>query len=187
MGFYLELKPIQTGAQSNEFIEQAPPSTYWLLFLIAVFAMVCMTLAAYPVLGGLLLQGSSWDWLLFLTLFLIVGLFLFVGFKMAFMRKFIRFKKTFLETGYYLGGIPLVSKRWSRTEINEVILFNHRPAPNLAPQTHQDPQYYIRGHWRLLAKLKCGKNFVLDKHVEQEALQILFSALQKWMLSDATE
>lgn len=187
MGFYLELKPVQTQARPNEFIEQAPPSTYWLLFLIAVFAMVCMTLAAYPVLGGLLLQGSSWDWLLFLILFLIVGTFLFVGFKMAFMRKFIRFKNTFLETGYYLGGIPWVSKRWTQPEINEMALFNHRPAPNLAPQTHQDPQYYIRGHWRLLVKLKSGRDFILDKHVEKEALQTLFTNLKKWMIEDATE
>lgn len=181
MGFYLELKPTQTSSLTDEFIEQAPPPTYWALFLIAVFALICMGLAAYPILGGLLTQGSSLDWVFFLILLMIIGIFLFVGFKMAFLRKFLRFKTTELEVGYYGAGIPFVSRKWSRSEINEVVLFNHQPAPNLAPQTHHDSQYYIRGHWRLLVKLKSGKGFVLDKHVEREAMEPLFLALQEWM------
>ena len=181
MGFYLELRPRQTGSFVDEFVEQAPPPTYWALFLIAIFALICMALAAHPVLDGLLAQGSSVDWVLVFVLVIIVGIFVFVGLKMAFLRKFLRFRNTELDAGYYWAGVPLVSRRWSRSEINEVVLFNYQPAPNLAPQTHQDSQYYIRGHWRLLVKLKSGRIFVLDKHVEREAMEPLFLALQDWM------
>jgi len=179
MGFYLELRPAKKSSSPEEFIEQPPPATYWVLFLIGVFALVCMGLAAHQVLDGLFDQASMIDWVLLAILFFVVGLFLCVGFKMAFLRKFIRLRNGKLELGFYCVGIPLISKKWNFSEISEVVLYNHKPAPNLAPQHHTDPQYYIRGHWRVLLKSVSGKGYVLDKHVEMEALDPLFSWLRQ--------
>jgi len=179
MGFYLELRPGQNSSDPQEFIEQPPPATYWVLFLMGVFALGCMGLAAHQVLGGLLGQASMIDWVLLAILLFIVGLFLCVGFKMAFLRKFIRLRKGKLELGFYCLGIPHISKKWDFSEISDFVLYNHKPAPNLAPQHHTDPQYYIRGHWRILLKSNSGKGYVLDKHVEREALNPLLSWLRQ--------
>lgn len=184
MGFYLELRQSGKSKHQNDFIEQAPPATYWALFLIGVFALVCMSLAAHSVLGGLLNQASFLDWILFFILFLVLALFVFIGLKMAFLRKFIRVRNKSLELGYYIGKIPLVMYRWHRNSVLALDIVNHRPAPNLAPQHHNDPQYYIRGHWRLVLKTNKNKVKVLDKHVEREALEALFLWLREgWLKS----
>jgi len=178
MGFYLDLNP--KTPEGNWFVENRPPAVYWALYAIAVFALLCMGLAAHQVLGGLVLEASWFDWGLIIGVALVVVIFLVVGFKMIALRKFIDFKGQELRLGYYIFGYSAFSKSFTRDRIADIVLVNQKPAPNLAPQFHDDPQYFIRGHWRLILETQKHGKYVLDKHVEREALLPLFTALKAW-------
>ncbi|MFM8270390.1 MAG: hypothetical protein ACKN9V_09405, partial [Pseudomonadota bacterium] len=106
MGFYLDLVP--KPAPTKEFKEVAPPSTYWVLYAIGVFALVCMVGAAHHVLGGLIQEATLWDWIILGILGGVVLLFLFVGFKLAALRRFVRVDAAELQTGYFCLGFPLI-------------------------------------------------------------------------------
>lgn len=178
MGFYLELVPNQ--ARAKEFTEASPPASYWVLYAIGVFAVFCMGAAAHQVLGGLLNEATVWDWLIFFVLGLVLLLFVAVGFKMAVLRRFIRLQGAQLQTGYYFLNHPLVLRRASRNEVKEIVLLNQKPAPNIAPQFHDDPQYFIRGHWRVFVYPHSGRPILIDKHVEKSALDPINEWIHAW-------
>ena len=46
---------------------------------------------------------------------------------------------------------------------------------------HDDGQYFIRGHWRVIALLKNGKQLTLDRHTEKGALTLLYRNLCLWL------
>jgi hypothetical protein len=181
MGFYLEIVP--EPLKREEFREVPPPKTYWILYGIAVFAVGCMMAAAYQVLGDLLSAGTVWDWLILGVLALVILLFGAVGFKMAALRRFIRLVGKQLQTGYFCFGYPIVLRKVNRDEVKEVSLFNHKPAPNLAPQFHDDPQYFIRGHWRVMVYPTRRRPILIDKHVEKEALESIYQWVSTWWKS----
>jgi hypothetical protein len=181
MGFYLELVPEPT--KREEFREVPPPKTYWILYAIAVFAVGCMMAAAYQVLGDLLSAGTVWDLLILGILALVILLFGAVGFKMAALRRFIRVAGTQLQTGYFCFGYPLVLRKVNREDVKEVVLLNQKPAPNLAPQFHDDPQYFIRGHWRVVVYSNHHPPLLIDKHVEKEALESIYQWVSEWWKS----
>jgi len=182
MGFYLELVPEPT--KSKEFKEVSPPTTYWILYAIAIFAVGCMMGAAHHVLGGLLAAGSIWDWMILGVLGLVFLLFGAIGFKMAALRRFIRVEGDQLQTGYFCLGYPLVLRKANRDEVREIVLLNQKPAPNLAPQFHDDPQYFIRGHWRVIVYPKHTRPILIDKHVEKEALELVHQWVNAWWKLD---
>lgn len=178
MGFYLDLNPQSTARV--DFREGAPPPTFWVLFLIGVFAILCMVLAAHQILGDLFKSPGLVDWILMGGLGFVVALFLGAGLKLLAFRKFIQENGDKLLMGYDVFGFPWVFYRFPRKQVARLYLYNHKPAPNLAPQFHDDPQYFIKGHWRLVIETHQGKKKVLDKHVEKDALEPLFRALSAW-------
>jgi len=175
MGFYLELFPV-TG--EKEYREQAVPGVYWILFGLAGFALACMFGAAYTLLGDLARAGSTFDRFLIGSILSAVPLYLLVGIKMAWVRKFARYDTKGVETGYRLFGKAFCKRFTAWSEVKAVELVNLRPTANLAPRQHADAQYYIRGHWRLILAGKDGKEVVIDRHTEKEVLEPLYRALQ---------
>jgi len=178
MGFYLDLIPAQS--RPNEFREVPPPAYFWALYSISVFALGCMALAAYQVLGGLAQEESLIDKFLvgsFLFAFAFLGL---TGLKFVGVRKFVKLEKDSLVYGYLFFGTPLIGQRLFKKDISSIGLVNKRPAPNRAPDLHEDSQYYVRGHWRVVVALVGGREKVLDKHVEKEALVPLVEFLESW-------
>ncbi|NBX91884.1 MAG: hypothetical protein EB078_05625 [Proteobacteria bacterium] len=178
MGFYLELVPQENN--TREFRELPPPSSFWVLYLVGIFALSCMGAAAYAVLGGLFSQASLLDGIILGTIAGFLLLFAAVGFKMLALRKFIRWPENRLQVGFLIFGQPWILKSFVRREIETVEVVNHKPAPNRAPDFHDDPQYFVKGHWRLILVLKNKKTFVLDKHVEREAIQPLYNLVSSW-------
>lgn len=178
MGFYLDLVPQEK--EGREFRELPPPVSFWVLYAVGVFALICMGAAAYSVLGGLFAQGSFWDGVILGTVGIFLVLFLFVGIKMLALRKFIRLEADVLKVGFLVFGSPFQLSNYPRSEVKEVCLINQRPTPNLAPEFHDDPQYFVRGHWRVVLDLKKQKRIVLDKHVEREALLPLYTVVESW-------
>jgi len=178
MGFYLDLVPYQS--RTTEFREKAPPAYFWVLYTISVFALACMALAAHQVLNGLAQEDSLIDKVLVGTFFL-AGIFLFfAGLKFVGLRKFIKLEGNQLDFGFLFFGLPVLKKSFSKSQLSKLELLNKRPVSNLAPQLHDDPQYYVQGHWRLVLVSVEGKKVVLDKHVEKEALTPLLAAIQEW-------
>jgi hypothetical protein len=179
MGFYIELK--KTNDSGTEFIEQNPPPVFWTLYGIAGFALTCMLLAAHTLLTKLLNTGDPFDLFLVGSLFLVVPLYLIIGFKLACVRKYLQFTPDQLVIGYSIGRKKWNTKILRRAEMTEVLLINQKPSSNVAPAHHTDPQYYIRGHWRLILKDKMGKSVTLDKHTEIGALKSLENSTKIWM------
>lgn len=178
MGFYLDLNP--KTSEGTLFIENGPPAVYWTLYAIGIFALFCMGLAAHQVVGGLFQEPSWFDWGLLFGVASVVLLFFLVGFKMAALRKFVSLEGPKLQVGYYVVGRSVVLRSISKDLVSDLVLVNQKPAPNLAPQFHDNPQYFVRGHWRLILITKLGKKHVLDKHVEKEALLPLYSSIKNW-------
>lgn len=183
MGFYLELAPHRE--RNKEFIEVAPPVTYWVLYAIGIFAIACMLAAAHQVLGGLLSEGTVLDWLILAILGFVFVLFAAVGFKMAALRRFIRVQSAQLQIGYFCFGYPVILRQIGRGQVKEVILLNQKPAANMAPRFHDDPQYFVRGHWRVLVYPNQQRPILIDKHVEKEALESIYHWVHTWW-KDAT-
>lgn len=178
MGFYLDLK--QSEKKPDFYLEASPPVSFWLLYGLGCLALIGMMLAAHSIMGDLLKQATLWDWGLVSLGSLALLIFLGAGIKLFALRKFIRRSGSWLEVGYYFLGQPICTWKINSKDIHEISVVNQRPAPNLAPQFHDDPQYYIRGHWRLVVSTAKGKTKVLDKHVEREALLPLLSWLSQW-------
>lgn len=179
MGFYLDIVPL--SKKPTEFREVPPPAYFWVLYLISVFALACMGLAAKQVLGGLAHEDSLIDKLLIGSFGLALLGLLVTGIKFIGMRKFIKCEQEELSHGFLLFGFPFFRNRLKRSNVLRIDLVNKRPAANLAPQLHDDSQYYVQGHWRVVAALRGGREKVLDKHVEKEALVPLSSTLNEWL------
>lgn len=179
MGFYIELK--KTDSNGQEFKELSPPQVFWTLYGLAGFALTCMGLAAHALLAKLLTTGDVWDLILVGSIIAAVPIYLLIGIKLAWVRKFIRFQEDTLVSGYTLWNYPLPLLKLKKDEVDDLLLVNHRPSANVAPAQHEDSQYYIRGHWRILLKTKSGKLITLDRHTEKGALHSLQNSVRAWL------
>ena len=177
MGFYLDMTP---AAAAGTYRETEVPKVFWMLYFFAGFALACMGAAAFTLLKDLISIGSAWDQAIVGIILAAVPFYLAIGFKLAFIRKFVDYRGDALRVGYAVWGKPLVERKVGRRDIVDIQLLNQRPTSNLAPKQHRDAQYYIRGHWRILVAKAGGKTLVVDKHTEKEALEPLFQDLQKW-------
>lgn len=178
MGFYLELK--RNARVPSEFIEAEIPSTFWVLYTVAGFALTCMGVAAFALLIDLARTGSKWDQVLVITILTAVPIYTAIGLKLAGLRKFVNYSTDSLQAGYRLFGMTVFRRVVSRAEIVGVSLLNKKPSQNVAPLVHDDKQYYLRGHWRVVLQLKNGRLITIDKHTEEAALYPLYENLQKW-------
>ena len=176
MGFYMELSPTQTP---GEFAEKEVPPVFWVLYLIAGFALACMAGAAHLLLWDLAKSGSWFDILLVGTIFLAIPAYILIGIKLAGVRKFVWLSPGKLVLGFRFFGRPIVRKELREEDVAGIDLHNKKPTPNLAPEQHDDPQYAIRGHWRVSVKTKKGRDIVVDRHTENEALIPLAGALKQ--------
>lgn len=179
MGFYIELK--KTANQGNEFREQKPPQVFWTLYALAGFALTCMGLAAHSLLIQLLNTRDPWDLLLVGSIFSAVPVYILIGIKLLWIRKYIRFSADEMVLGYFVGQNDFNLKKINKSEVTELMLLNQKPSANVAPAHHTDPQYYIRGHWRLILKTKEGKMITLDRHTEKGALHALQNSVETWL------
>ena len=182
MGFYFEMQPV-TGAPNPEndleFQETHPPRVFWVLFAFAGFALICMGLAANELLGTLASSAHWIDKTIVALILAAVPFYLGVGLKLGGVRKYFSVSQGFLWSGYVVLGKKCFSKKVEISQIQSVETFQQTPTPNRAPRQHDDQQYYIRGHWKLAAKLKNGKWFPLDRHSDEEALLPARNALRQ--------
>lgn len=179
MGFYIELK--KTDSAGQEFKELSPPQVFWTLYGLAGFALTCMWIAAHSLLFKLLTTGDAWDLILVGSIIAAVPIYILIGIKLAWVRKFIRFQGDTLVCGYMLWTYPLTLLNLKRAEVEDLLLVNRRPSANVAPAQHADSQYYIRGHWRILLKTKSGRLITLDRHTEKGALHSLQNSIRTWL------
>jgi hypothetical protein len=115
------------------------------------------------------------------TIFSAIPLFILTGIKLLLVCKFIHFEEDSLRMGYRLGKKSFVLWKVPKKEVKEIILINQRPSANVAPVQHEDSQYYIRGHWRLVAITQQNKPIVLDRHTEKGALHSLQNSARNWL------
>lgn len=182
MGFYIELK--KTDDSGMEFRDQNPPPVFWTLYGLAGFALTCMGLAAHSLLFKLLTTGDLWDLVLVGCILSSVPIYILIGLKLLLIRKYIRFSDDLVMLGYKVGNYEFNLKNLHRSEISELLLANRKPSANVAPAHHQDPQYYIRGHWLLMLKTSHDKFVTLDRHTEKEALYPLENRIKDWLVRD---
>ncbi len=179
MGFYIEMT---RASKVPEYRENFIPFVYFGLVGFSALALVGMAAAAHSVLADLAAADASfWDKVLVYGPIACVPVLIALGVKLAAARKYIRFDGDTLEWGTRLAGKPLRVRRLTRAQIAGLELENHRPKSNLAPQHHDNPAYYIRGHWRLMLKTKEGNQIRLDRHTEREALIPLYDDLNSWL------
>lgn len=179
MGFYIELKKLDSSG--TEFRENAPPQVFWTLYGLAGFALTCMGLSAHSLLATLLNTGDPWDLVLVGSILLAVPFYLLVGIKLFWVRKFILFDPNSIQMGFLIGKKRFTLSQVAKNDISETLLINQRPSENVARVQHDDPQYFIRGHWRLIIKTKKGESIVLDRHTEKGALHSLLNSTRTWM------
>lgn len=173
MGFYIDLKPVAPG----EFKETEIPFAFWALFAIAGFALLCMGLASHMLLKDLAKVGTTFDFALLGTILLSIPFYLIIGLKLFFIKKYISIQNGEIRYGHTFKGKPFFKKKILVSNISEVSLVNRKPTKNVAPVFHNDQQYHIQGHWRILLKLKTGKTVTLDKHTDVDALKPLYDLL----------
>jgi len=179
VGFYLELSRANEGP---EYRENFIPFVYFGLLGFAALALVGMAAAAHTVLADLVAGGTSiWDRVLVFGPLACVPVLLGMTIKLGAMRKFVRFEGNKLSWGSRLFGRPFRVKMLGRPGVASFELVNQRPKANLAHVHHDNPAYYVRGHWRLVVKTKEGAEHLLDRHTEREALLPLYDDLQSWL------
>jgi hypothetical protein len=177
----LELPEALADKFGGHYGETQVPPSFWMLFAIAGFALTCMGAAAFTVMRDLAEMGGAFDKLLLFSIFLAVPFYLIVGFKLLLVRKRIDFKGEVLRVAFVARGWTIWSRTWYRKDIRDFKMENHVPTQNLAPRQHRDSQYYIRGHWRLVAETHQGKKYTLDKNTDAEALEPLLNDLKSWL------
>ncbi len=181
MGFYIEMT---RATKAPEYRENFIPFVYFGLLGFSGLALVGMAVAANEVLADLAAVGSSfWDKILVYGPIACVPVIGAMTVKLAAARKYIRFEGDTVEWGTRLAGKPFRLRTLNRPQVVGFELENHRPKSNLAPQHHDNPAYYIRGHWRLMMKTKEGNPLLLDRHTEREALIPLYDDLNAWLHS----
>lgn len=175
MGFYIELAPVGP----KRFQEGIIPPIFWILYAIAGFALLCMGGAAHAVLGDLLEIGSTFDQVILSLIFAAVPLYFLIGLKLLLVRKFVAFEGNHFKMGYLFAKKPVLVKKFSPQDVEDILLLNRKPSPNVAVRLHEDSQYHLQGHWRVI--LKTGKKFLtIDKHTDKGALQPLYKDLLDW-------
>jgi hypothetical protein len=189
MGFYFEMLPhgAPSDGPAREYAEIQTPPVFWVLYLIGGFALLCMGLAANRLLYTLVREGNSFDRFVVSLIFFAVPLYLLIGIRFSFVRKYIAFNPEDITFGFRLGNNlswPIWTRRIPRGTVADIDCINQRPTANLAPKRHDDSQYYIRGHWRVGVVLKNGKFVTLDRHTEKEALAEVFQSLKRWFGSN---
>ncbi|MCB0417218.1 MAG: hypothetical protein H6617_00515 [Bdellovibrionaceae bacterium] len=177
MGFYFEMQP----AGDREFKEASAPPVFWTLYAILGFALACMSGAAFTILRGMAAKGDALDVALYYMFLSTLPLFLLLGVRLLWVRKFIALGDKTIQWGYRLGGWTLFKKTLSRDRVKQVLFLSRVPTPNMAPQIHDDQQYYFQGHWRLVLRLDSGKDVRLDRHNERAALEELFEWVSSWL------
>ncbi len=177
MGFYIEMRKSPTP---GGFLESPPPAVFWALYAFAGFALGCMGGAAHTLLGDLAKSGSAFDRGLVWSIWAMFPVYLLIGLKLWAVRRFVLFEKDGITFGYHFFKRRFLERHVSRGDLADFNLVNHRPHPNLAPTQHEDSQYYIRGHWRVVVTNREGKDFVLDRHTEKGALGPLYRELRHW-------
>lgn len=177
MGFYIELQ----RTTPTEYSEKEVPGAFFSLYAIAGFALICMGVSAYALLGDLFREGSWFDRAIVLILGLSIPAYLAAGIKIFSIRKFVRFSGKSVSWGYQSFGRSWRVRSVTRDQVQAIELTNRRPSPNIAPRQHDDGQYYIRGHWQLILRTRDGKTHVIDKHTEKEAVSALETDLRVWM------
>lgn len=180
MGFYYEMSRVPLDG-ATEYAEGKTPGVFWALYGFLGFALICMGLAAYALLGDLMRSGDWFDKLLVWTLYACGPFYLLTGLWLASSRRFVRVEGDELLVGRRLGKRRMWSRAFSRVQLVAIELLNRKPASNYAPTHHDDPQYYIRGHWRLVAWKKAGGHVTLDKHTERAMLEPMTAELQRWL------
>ena len=126
-------------------------------------------------------EGGVWDSVLIYGPVACLPFVLAMTVKLAGMRKYIRFEGPNLVWGYRLFGKPVFTHAVKAEAVATFELENHRPRGNLAPQHHDNPAYYVRGHWRLMLVEKNGEKHGLDRHTEKEVLLPLYDDLNTWL------
>lgn len=179
MGFYIDLQRAPTA--ECEFAELGTPPVFWVLYAIAGFALSCMGAAAHAVMRDLARLGSELDVALVWAILASVPFYFLVGLKLVSVRKFVRFEGDTLEAGYRVFGHAIYHRVVRKDQIRGIALVNQRRAPNVAPGQHEDRQYYVRGHWRLVVQRASGRDLVLDRHTDEAALEPLRAALLSWL------
>ncbi len=183
MGFYFEMRKTAGSGPALEFVESRAPGVFWALYGFLGFSLACMGLAAHTLLGDLLRSGDWFDSALVWLLYGCVPFYFGAGLWLGFARKFIRAENATLRVGRRFGQRILWEKQLKRNEIEAISIVNRKPAENYAPIHHDDAQYYIKGHWSVLAWKKQGGAIPLDKHTEREMLLPMETDLRGWLLS----
>lgn len=174
MGFYIDLKPVGPG----EFKEKEIPFAFYALFGIAGFALLCMGLASHMLLADLVKVGTAFDYVLIGSIAMSVPFYLLMGLKLFFVKKFVSFRNGMIYYGFTFKGKTFYQKQIALKDIVNVELVNKRPTKNVAPVMHNNVQYHINGHWRLLLTLRNGKTAILDKHTDIDALKPMYDLLK---------
>ncbi len=174
MGFYIDLKPVGTG----EFKETEVPFAFYTLFAIAGFALVCMGLASHMLMADLVKVGTAFDFILIGSIAMSVPFYLLMGVKLFFIKKFVSIKNGLVCYGFTFRGKVFYKKQIRLSDATSVALINKRPTKNVAPVMHNNVQYHINGHWRLVLNLKNGKAVVLDRHTDVDALKPMYDLLK---------
>lgn len=173
---------MQKRAES-EYREGPTPPVFWVLYVFLGFALTCMGLAAHALLGDLLRTGDWIDKVLVGVLYSCPLLYLVIGFWLAFTKKYVRYGGAVLKVGRSAGTATLWERRLPKNEISAIEVINRKPAANYAELRHDDAQYYIKGHWRIVAWRKTGGSVTVDKHTEREMLGPLHGELCRWLQS----
>lgn len=176
MGFYLELTPC-----GNEFRETRIPGVFWFLYLFAGLALFGMGASAFMLLRALASQGGLWDQIIVASTLVFIPIYLLIGVRLISIRKFVRMEGEVLKKGYRLFGKELIVRDIRRHEIENIELINQRPSPNIAPKEHDDSEYFIQGHWRVVALLKNRSPVALDRHNQKGALVPMAGKLRQWV------
>lgn len=172
VGYYLELEQINP----DRFSEVRVPLVFWALYALAGFAMACMGTAAFAVLGDLIESGLFLDQLLVGAFALAIIGYGLIGVKLAFVRKFIEIHDGWVRWGYGLAGMEFFTRKAALSIIENILIEHSGNTPNRAQTFHEDIQYYVQGHWRLVLRAH-GREWLLDRNTDKEALQPLFAFL----------
>jgi len=178
VGFYFDLRRVATV--SGSYCELGAPVSFWALYGIAGFALICMGGAAYYVLADLAQVGTIWDRAIVILILLAIPAYFVVGVKLAVVRRFVLFSGDTIKVGYRFSKTPVFQKSLTRDQIAKIELINQRPSKNVAPSQHEDAQFYVRGHWKILLTERNKRKVVIDRHTEKGALEGLFEYLLAW-------
>lgn len=176
MGFYFDFNKLS----ETEFNESKTPLVFWGLYLLLGLSLLGMGLSAHRIIGELYTHGTWLDRLVILIVPLIsIPLYLLTGIRLIWVKKFLLLGSS-LEVGYRIGTHSFLIHKVRKEEIESIELSPNLSSPNLAPLLQSDSEYFAKGHWQVLLRLKTGQLYRIDRHVERDALVELFETLNVW-------